>query len=178
MSDASGTGRLPGLINRVGDALTQFVLAIAAVSLLSIVAINGANVVARYLFRSPFPWAEELMLFLMILAVFAAAIAVTWRNLHIRIDTFIERASPAVRRVALVVGTMIAIAAIMTVVVVSFRVVALLYEFDQRSDALDVPSWIPQSFVPIGLGTIALIMAVKLVLALAEAQRAAPKDSR
>ena len=64
MSDASGAGRPPGLINRLGEGLTQFVLAIAAVSLLSIVAINGANVVARYLFRSPFPWGEELMLFL------------------------------------------------------------------------------------------------------------------
>ena len=32
------------------------------------------------------------MLFLMILSVFAGAIAVTWRNLHIRIDTFVERA--------------------------------------------------------------------------------------
>ena len=42
----------------------------------------------------------------------------------------------------------------------------LLYGFDQRSDALNAPSWIPQSFVAIGLGTIALMMAVKLVQAL------------
>src|SRR5690242_10720650 len=112
MSDASGTGPQPGLVNRLGEGLTQFVLAVAAVSLLSIVAINGANVVARYLFRSPFPWGEELMLFLMILAVFASAIAVTWRNMHIRIDTFVERASPPVRRAALVIGTIISIGAI------------------------------------------------------------------
>jgi TRAP-type C4-dicarboxylate transport system permease small subunit len=160
------------LINRIGEGLTQFVLAIAAASLLCIVAVNGANVVARYVFRSPFPWGEELMLFLMILAVFSAAIAVTWRNLHIRIDTFVELASPAVRRIALVVSTVISIAAILTVVVSSARVVMLLYELDQRSDALDLPSWIPQSFIPIGLGTIALIMAVKLVLALVQARRA------
>jgi TRAP-type C4-dicarboxylate transport system permease small subunit len=172
MSDASGSGPRPDLINRIGEGLTQFVLAIAAASLLCIVAVNGANVVARYVFRSPFPWGEELMLFLMILAVFSAAIAVTWRNLHIRIDTFVELASPAVRRIALVVSTVISIAAILTVVVSSARVVMLLYELDQRSDALDLPSWIPQSFIPIGLGTIALIMAVKLVLALVQARRA------
>ncbi len=172
MSDASGGGPRPDLINRIGEGLTQFVLAVAAASLLCIVAVNGANVVARYVFRSAFPWGEELMLFLMILAVFAAAIAVTWRNLHIRIDTFVELASPAVRRIALVVSTVISIAAILTVVVSSARVVMLLYELDQRSDALDLPSWIPQSFIPIGLGTIALIMAVKLVLALVQARRA------
>ena len=70
--------------------LTQFCLAIAAGALLCIVAINGANVVARYLFGTPFSWAEELMLFLMILSVFSGAIAITWRNLHIRIDTFVD----------------------------------------------------------------------------------------
>jgi TRAP-type C4-dicarboxylate transport system permease small subunit len=172
MSDTSEGGPRPGLIDRIGEGLTQFVLAVAAASLLCIVAVNGANVVARYVFRSPFPWGEELMLFLMILAVFSAAIAVTWRNMHIRIETFVELASPAVRRIALVMSTVVSIAAILTVVVSSARVVMLLYELDQRSDALDLPSWIPQSFIPIGLGTIALIMAVKLVLVLVQARRA------
>ena len=134
MSDTSEGGPRPGLIDRIGEGLTQFVLAVAAASLLCIVAVNGANVVARYVFRSPFPWGEELMLFLMILAVFSAAIAVTWRNMHIRIETFVELASPAVRRIALVMSTVVSIAAILTVVVSSARVVMLLYELDQRSD--------------------------------------------
>jgi TRAP-type C4-dicarboxylate transport system permease small subunit len=177
MSEPSASGPRANLVDRIGEALTQFMLAVAAVSLLCIVALNGANVIARYLVRAPFPWAEELMLFMMILAVFAGAIAVTWRNLHIRIDTFIDQASPAVRRIALVAGSIIAIGGIVTLVVASTRVVILLYQLDQRSEALDVPSWIPQSFVPIGLGTIALIMGVKLVLALIEAHRAAPRDA-
>jgi|SRR5688572_8907296 TRAP-type C4-dicarboxylate transport system permease small subunit len=177
MSKPSASRPRANLIDRIGEGLTQFMLAIAAASLMCIVAINGANVVARYLVRSPFPWAEELMLFMMILAVFAGAIAVTWRNLHIRIDTFIDHASPAMRRIAFVAGSIIAIGGIATVVAASTRVVILLYELDQRSEALDVPSWIPQSFVPIGLGTIALIMGVKLVLALIEAHRTAPRDA-
>jgi TRAP-type C4-dicarboxylate transport system permease small subunit len=177
MSDESGAPPRGGLVDRIGEGLTQFVLAIAGVSLLGIVVVNAANVIARYLVRSPFPWAEELMLFMMILAVFAAAIAVTWRNLHIRIDTFVDRASPTMRRVALTVGTLVSIAGIMTVVVSSFRVVVLLYELDQRSDALDVPSWIPQSFVTIGLGTIALIMGIKLVLALTAARGSGSGDA-
>ena len=52
------------------------------------------------------------MLFLMILSVFAGAIAVTWRNLHIRIDTFLDRMPPAARRAALIVGSLISIAVI------------------------------------------------------------------
>ena len=56
-----------GFIDWLCDGIAHACLVIAALSLLCIVAINGANVVARYLFGSPFSWAEELMLFLMIL---------------------------------------------------------------------------------------------------------------
>ena len=52
------------------------------------------------------------------------------------------------------------------VMVASFRLVALLQEMDQRSDALSAPSWFPQSFVTIGLGMMGFMMAVKLLTAL------------
>ena len=160
-----GSG-LQRVVDRIGDGLANICLAIAAIALLCIVAINGANVIARYVLNKPFSWAEELMLFLMILSVFAGAIAVTWRNLHIRIDTFIERMPPAVHRAALIIGSLISIAVILIVAHSSARIVSLLHMLDQRSDALSAPSWIPQSFVSVGLGTIALIIAVKLGMSL------------
>jgi C4-dicarboxylate transporter DctQ subunit len=156
--------RIERIVNRVGDGLAHLCLAVAAAALLCIVAINGVNVVARYAFGSPFSWAEELMLFLMILSIFAGAIAVTWRNLHIRIDTFLDRMTPAARRAALAIGSVISIAVIAIVTFHSAHIVSLLRMLDQRSDALSAPSWIPQSFVTVGLGTIALIITVKLAL--------------
>jgi C4-dicarboxylate transporter DctQ subunit len=152
-----------GFIDWLCDGVAHACLVIAALSLLCIVAINGANVVARYFFGSPFSWAEELMLFLMILGVFSGAVAVTWRNLHIRIDTIVERIPPAMRRVVMVIASLASIAIITVVMVASFQLVALLQSMDQRSDALHAPSWIPQSFVTIGLGLMALMMAAKLV---------------
>lgn len=151
------------IINWLCDGIAHACLVIAALSLLCIVAINGANVVARYFFGSPFSWAEELMLFLMILGVFTGAVAVTWRNLHIRIDTLIDRLPPTLRRVVSVIATLASIAILSIVMVASFRLVALLASMDQRSDALHAPSWIPQSFVTIGLGLMALMMLAKLV---------------
>ena len=168
-----GSG-LQHIVDRVGDGLANICLAIAGVALITIVAINGANVVARYLFRTPFSWAEELMLFLMIFSVFAGAIAVTWRNLHIRIDTFVDRMQPGARRTALAIGSVIAIAVIAVVTFHSGRIVSLLQMLDQRSDALSAPSWIPQSFVTIGLATIALIIAVKLAMSLIGPPKDAP----
>jgi TRAP-type C4-dicarboxylate transport system permease small subunit len=98
------------LVDRCGDLVTQACLTVAAAALIGVVAINGANVLARYVFISPFSWAEEAMLFLMILSVFSGAIAVTWRGIHIRIDTFIDLAPPAVRQVVLATGALVSIA--------------------------------------------------------------------
>jgi C4-dicarboxylate transporter DctQ subunit len=152
-----------GLINRLCDGIAHACLVIAALSLLCIVAINGMNVVARYFFGSPFSWAEELMLFLMILGVFAGAVAVTWRNIHIRIDTIVDRLPTALRSAVSVIASVASIVVIATVMVASFHLVALLQSMDQRSDALNAPSWIPQSFVTIGLGLMAFMMAAKFL---------------
>jgi TRAP-type C4-dicarboxylate transport system permease small subunit len=166
METANDTPAPEGFINRLCNGLAHACLIVAALSLLCIVAINGANVVARYFFGSPFSWAEELMLFLMILGVFAGAVAITWRNLHIRIDAVVDRMPRQMRRVTMTLASIASIAIIATVMVASFRLVALLQSMDQRSDALQAPSWIPQSFVTIGLGLMALMMAVRLVTSL------------
>jgi TRAP-type transport system small permease protein len=120
--------------------------------------------VARYFFGSPFSWAEELMLFLMILGVFTGAVAVTWRNLHIRIDTLVDRLPPTLRRVVSMIATLASVAILTIVMVASFRLVSLLQSMEQVSDALHAPSWIPQSFVTIGLGLMALMMLAKLAV--------------
>jgi len=174
--DVGGSARRPALIDRLGDALSYGCSAIAAVALLCIVAINGANVVARYVFVAPFSWAEEAMLFLIILSVFSGAIAVTWRHMHIRIDTFVDFAPPNVRLALIAIGTAVAIAAILTIVYASAKIVWLLYELDQRSDAMELPSWIPQSFLTIGLAVVALLMAVRTVLMIVRPAEA-PQDA-
>jgi C4-dicarboxylate transporter DctQ subunit len=159
------TGR-PALVDRIGDLVTRLCLVVAAAALLCIVAINGANVIARYLFGSPFSWAEELMLFLMILSVFSGAIAVTWRNMHIRIDTFIDLMPPMARKIAMSIGAIVSIGTIVTITAASAHIVSLLYQLDQRSDALDFPSWIPQSFLTIGLAVVALLIGIRTIRAL------------
>jgi TRAP-type C4-dicarboxylate transport system permease small subunit len=167
MTDRSNDTPAPsGFIIWLCDGIAHVCLVIAALSLLCIVAINGANVVARYFFGSAFSWAEELMLFLMILGVFSGAVAVTWRNLHIRIDTLVERLPPPIRRATMLVASLASIAILAVVMVASFRLVSLLQSMDQRSDALNAPSWLPQSFVTIGLGLMALMMLARIVVSL------------
>jgi TRAP-type C4-dicarboxylate transport system permease small subunit len=55
---------------------------------------------------------------------------------------------------------------IATIVYASTNLLRVLHQLDQRSDALDIPAWIPQSFLTISLSVIALIIAVRTVFAL------------
>jgi TRAP-type C4-dicarboxylate transport system permease small subunit len=152
-----------GFVDRLGDAVATVSLTLAGLALFTIVMINGVNVVARYFFGSPFSWAEELMLYLMIFGVFTGGIAITWRNQHIRIATIIEQAPPQFQFLARLVAAIASIAVLTTVTVASSGLVSLLHSFDQRSDALQAPMWIPQSFVTVGLSLMALLMTVNLV---------------
>lgn len=159
-SDSNGRG---GRIGRIGDAVCQICLVVAAIALLAIVAINVANVTGRYVFGAPFSWAEELMLFLMILVVFTAAPVAAWRNQHIRIETLIDHTDPAIRRWLVGVAAVVSIVIVTVVVAAGYRIVAMLYLFDQRSDALHLPMWIPQAFLVGGLALTAAIIVAALL---------------
>ncbi|MDB5597542.1 MAG: tripartite ATP-independent periplasmic transporter DctQ [Hyphomicrobiales bacterium] len=146
---------------RLGDRVSTICTFIAAVSLAVIVCVNGANVLGRYFFSAPISWAEELMLYLMVLTVFAGAATVTWRQEHIKIDAFLLRLPPSARRVAVLATGVVTVLAIGAAVYASFLVVSMLYGFDQHSDALEAPMWIPQSVVTIGLSLNAILFLMR-----------------
>ena len=153
-----------GLAERIGDVIVLNCCRAAAIALAMIAIINGANVVGRYFFALPISWAEEAMLYLMVFVVFAGAIAATWRNVHIGIDAFVTRMPPAFQRAAGVFISVLSIVLLLTVAKAGLDTVRLLYSFDQRSDAMELPMWIPQSFVVIGFGVSAILMAVRIFI--------------
>ena len=151
-----------GLAERIGDAIVLNCCRGAAVSLATIVAINGVNVIGRYFFSRPLAWAEEAMLYLMIFVVFAGAIAATWRGVHIGIDAFVTRMPATFQRVASIAVSLLSVVLLLTVAKAGFDTVQLLYSFDQRSDAMEFPMWIPQSFVVVGFGMCAILLTVRI----------------
>ena len=148
-------------IEQVGDFISRTCTVISASSLAVIVCINAANVFCRYFFLSPFTWAEELMLFLMILTVFTGAASVTWRQEHIRIEAFVMRLNAQGQKLAMIAAGIVALNALGTVIVTGSSVVNMLFRFDQRSDALEFPMWIAQSSVPVGLGLIIFLFLLR-----------------
>ena len=150
----------------LGERIAGIGLWAGAAALLVIVVLNAINIMLRYLFRNPLSWAEEAMLYLMIFGVYVAAISVAWQQAHIRIDAILDFAPPARRKVLQIISTLVMTAVLIPVVLASFRVVSLLFEFDQRSDALHLPVWIPQSVIPFSLLLIVVMSLLRMFIEL------------
>jgi TRAP-type C4-dicarboxylate transport system permease small subunit len=157
--------RLSARLAWLGERISYLGLWLAAAALLAIVVLNAVNIVLRYFFFAAFSWAEEAMLYMMIFAVYAAAVSVAWQQAHIRIDAFLNFAPPRWRKALDVVSTLLLAAILAPVLLASWRVVNILLEIEQHSDALHLPMWIPQSVIPAALLLIIVMSLMRLFVA-------------
>jgi len=141
-------------------ALTR---SLAAICLISSVAINFANIIGRYFFSVSIPWAEEIMLFLMVGCVFTGCCAVAWDGRQIRMDVVLTLLPPKARELLNVLSELVMVAAAAAVTAFAWPVISQLAEFDERSQAANFPLVIPQAMIPIGYTLMALLVAVRLI---------------
>jgi C4-dicarboxylate transporter DctQ subunit len=135
---------------------------VATATLLAAAGLNIANVVGRYFFSAPIEWAEEVMLFMMVGVVFLAAVAVARAGNHIRMDVAVNLLPALPRRIVEVVSELVEIGVAITVTVLGAPLVVQLYEFDQRSQAAQLPLAYPQALIPLGFALIAIVTALRL----------------
>jgi TRAP-type C4-dicarboxylate transport system permease small subunit len=136
---------------------------LSAIFLAASVVINFINIIGRYVFSVSLPWAEEIMLFLMVGCVFTGCCAVAWQNRHIRMDVLITALPPKLRSFFNLLSDLVLIAAAITVTVFAYPVITQLAAFDERSEAANFPLVVPQSMVPIGYSLMALLVAIRLL---------------
>jgi TRAP-type C4-dicarboxylate transport system permease small subunit len=137
--------------------------AAAGIFLIASVAINFANIIGRYFFSVSLPWAEEIMLFLMVGCVFTGCCAVAWEGRQIRMDVVVCMLPPPLRDLIGVLSELVLIAAAAAVTIFAWPVISQLAAFDERSQAANFPLVIPQAMVPIGYTLMALLVAVRLL---------------
>jgi C4-dicarboxylate transporter, DctQ subunit len=138
--------------------------AAAAVLLISSVAINFANIIGRYFFSISIPWAEEIMLFLMVGCVFTGCCAVAWEGRQIRMDVVVNMLPPRLRDLVNMLSELVLIATAAAVAVFAWPVITELAAFDERSQAANFPLVIPQSMVPIGYTLMGLLVAIRIIV--------------
>jgi len=139
---------------------------LTAVLMLIAVALNAANIVGRYVFFRPIASAEEIMLFLLVGTVFLGNAMVGFEGKQLRMDVILHALPPALHRAFDVAADLTMIAVCVILIVLGWPAVQMLAEFDQRSQAAEIPMVIPQALVPIGLGLNALLVGVRLIASL------------
>ena len=151
-------------LEAVGDLIARLCLIVAATCLFVIVALNAVNIGSRVFFNYAFSWAEEAEVFVMILSVFAAAVAASWRNAHMKLEMFVNRLPPASRRAVVTIITVFGAGILLMLSASSYQVVSLLYMFGQKSDSIDFPMWIPQGCVLASFVLMAVMMLMRLAI--------------
>jgi TRAP-type C4-dicarboxylate transport system permease small subunit len=154
---------LDGIVTGVRWLLATTRIA-AALFLIASVGINFINIIGRYFFSVSIPWAEEIMLFLMVGCVFTGCCAVAWEGRQIRMDVVVAMLPPKLRDLIEILSELVMIAAAVAVTVFAWPVVTQLAAFDQRSQAANFPLFIPQAMVPIGYGLMGLLVAIRLLM--------------
>ena len=136
---------------------------LSGICLLASVAFNFVNIIGRYFFSVSIPWAEEIMLFLMVGCVFTGCCAVAWEGRQIRMDVIVGMLPAKVRDFLALLSELVMIAAAAAVTAFAWPVISQLAAFDERSQAANFPLVIPQAMIPIGYTLMALLVAVRLM---------------
>ena len=150
-------------VERAVAGLLGFTRSVSAICLMASVLINFA--IGRYFFSVSIPWAEEIMLFLMVGCVFTGCCAVAWQGRQIKMDVLVSLLPPMLRHLLALLSELVLIAAAIAVTVFALPVIANLWAFDERSQAANFPLVIPQAMVPIGYMLMALLVAIRLLIA-------------
>jgi TRAP-type C4-dicarboxylate transport system permease small subunit len=136
---------------------------VSGICLLASVAINFVNIIGRYFFSVSIPWAEEIMLFLMVGCVFTGCCAVAWEGRQIRMDVVVSMLPDKVRDFLALLAELAMIATAAAVTAFAWPVIVQLADFDERSQAANFPLVIPQAMIPIGYSLMAILVAVRLL---------------
>jgi TRAP-type transport system small permease protein len=127
--------------------------------LLLAIAINFANIVGRYVFLAPLPWAEEVLSFLIIWGVGLGASAVTYERRHLVMDLFPAGFPPRVRAVldGLTLAAVVGFCGFACLQ--AWKIVSLMAQNGQVSITAGIPMTIPYTAFVVGFGcmTIAAI---------------------
>ena len=149
-----------GTLNRLIVGLAKLSMAIAALAVLSMCLLVTGAVFVRYVFGFPVVWVPEIVGYLMVALVFLALGETMLAGGHIKIDLFVSRLPKRSRDVIelFTLTLSIGVAGFFTWHGVSTMLRSLEYGRRDAFGALNLPLYIPQAALPIGLSILTLVV--------------------
>ncbi len=159
---ASSDDKPPALLTRVFERIVAAVRVLLGVLMLSAIAINFANVIARRLFDAPFAWTEEVLVYIIVWMVFSGAVLVSWEGRHLRMDLLSSSLTGPARIAVNGLATAILIALCGYVIVHSAGAVATFARTGQSSIAAGIPMIVPHFAILLGFVLILVGTLIRL----------------
>lgn len=157
-------------IERAGDRVAFVAERILALGLMVGILLDFINVMGRYTGSFSVLGIDEIEIYILIWIAFLGAVAVTWRQQHLRMDVFIETCSLPVKRIIVTAEMIVMLAVAGFVGKESFAYVSKMFTLGSVSDIVGVPMWIPHAAVCLSFVAIAAIVLVRGVERLRAAQ--------
>ena len=156
----SATVNRPGAADRLIVGLANLSMAVAALGVLAMCLLVTGAVVVRYVFNWPVVWVPEIVGYLMVALVFLALGETMLAGRHIKIDLVVGRLPGRLRAVVdlLTLTLSVGVAGFFTWHGVNTMLRSLQYGRRDAFGALDLPLWIPQTAMPVGLSVLTLVV--------------------
>lgn len=122
------------------------------------------EVVSRYVFNRPTIWANEISVYLMQFLVFFTIGILLIEGKHIQVTFFIERLKGVPRKILEVINVSLVFIFAYVLIVYGYKFMMNAFTREMSSPTLlEVPLWIPYSFIPIGGVLLAIATICRII---------------
>ena len=144
--------------------ISQFAAAIGAGVVLLMMSVVAYSVINRYILGTPITWTDELSGYLVVALVMLGAADALRRGDHISVDLITSRLKDRGQRFAEIWGYIMVLFFALALLLSSKKTIEYSINFGILSEGyLEVPIWIPQSFLVLGGLLLFLVALVKLI---------------
>ena len=149
-----------GAVGRLIVGLAKLSMAVAALGVMAMCLLVTGAVVVRYVFNWPVVWVPEIVGYLMVALVFLALGETMLAGRHIKIDLVVGRLPQRLRDVVelLTLTLSVGVAGFFAWHGLNTMLRSLDYGRRDAFGALNMPLWIPQIALPIGLSVLTLVV--------------------
>ena len=157
-NETGGAEIPPSRIDRWITSITRLAAALGVGVVLLMMLVVAYSVVNRYILGTPITWTDELSGYLVVALVMLGAGEALRRGDHISVDLITSRLGAKGRRIAALWGNLMVLVVAGAILISGKATLEYSINFDILSEGyLEVPMWIPQSFLILGALLLALV---------------------
>lgn len=128
----------------------------------TIVLVVAAEVVARYVFRAPLRWSEEVVSLTLLIAFVGAIPVCVARDAHIRVESLYEKFAPRMRRLAQALGDLCGATFLGMLALGAGRETLGMLRRGDGTEHLGFPHWPLSGLVALIAGATALVLVWRM----------------